>query len=77
MSTDHVFEDEGEGFPGVDDVVEGDDVGVFELLEERGLPDCGERRPLLFLQTDFLQRHRLPSQTKKVQNVFIFKPKFI
>lgn len=31
----HVFKDKGQGLAGVDDVVEDDDVGVFEALEER------------------------------------------
>ena len=53
------LEDEGERGLGVDDVVEGDDVGVLELLEEAGLPDGGERGALLFLQPDLLEGHHL------------------
>ena len=37
----HVFEDEHEFVFGVDDVVEGDDVFVFELFHEGDLADGG------------------------------------
>ena len=53
------LEDEGEGGLGVDDVMEGDDVGVLELLQEAGLPDGGEGGALLFLQPDLLEGHHL------------------
>ena len=47
--TYHILEDKGERLSRVDNVVEGDDVGVFELLQERRLPDGSERRALLLL----------------------------
>ncbi len=52
----------------MDDVVEGDDVGVLELLEQRRLPDGRERRPLLLLQADLLQSHNLVGQAGKQTN---------
>ena len=63
--THHVFKDEGERGLGVDDVVEGDDVGVLQLLEERGLPDGREGRALLLLQADLLQGDHLLRQADK------------
>jgi len=52
-----VLEHERERLARVDDVVEGDDVGVLELLEQGGLADRGARRALLMLQPDLLERH--------------------
>ena len=46
----------------MDDVVEGDDVGVLQLLQERSLPDGRERGSLLLLQPDLLQSHDLVGQ---------------
>lgn len=44
------------------DVVECDDVGVLQLLEEGGLPDGREGGALLLLETDLLQGHHLVRQ---------------
>ena len=49
----------------MDDVVEGDDVGVLQLLEERGLPDGREGRALLLLQPDLLQGNHLVRQAER------------
>ncbi len=65
VDTHDVFEDEGQGGLGVDDVMEGDDVDVLEFLEQGGLADGGERRALLLLEPDFLQRHHLLHQAEK------------
>ena len=48
-STHDVFEDKGERGLRVDDVVQGDDVGVLQLLQERRLTDSRERGSLLLL----------------------------
>ena len=50
-----VLEHERQRGLGVDDVVEGDNVGVFQLLQETRLADRGERRSFVLLQTDFLK----------------------
>lgn len=63
-SSHHIFEDESQRGLGVDNVVQRDDVGVFQLLEQRGLSDCGEGGALLLLQTDLLQRHHLVCQAE-------------
>lgn len=55
----HILEDEGEGVSGVHDVVQRDDVGVLQVLEQGRLPDGRERRALLLLQPDLLERHHL------------------
>jgi len=53
------LEDECESFSGVDNVVEGDDIGVFELFEQGRLPDGCERRSLLLLQSDLFKGNNL------------------
>ena len=42
-----VLEDERQGSPGVDDVVQGDNVHVLEVLEQGYLPNGGAGSPLL------------------------------
>lgn len=34
MITYHILKDKGEGLPSVNDVMEGDDIGMLELLQE-------------------------------------------
>ena len=60
--TYHIFKDECERALGVYDVVQDDDVGVLQLLQQAGLPDGGEGGSLLLLKPDLLQRHRLLRQ---------------
>ena len=55
----HVFEDERERVLRVHDIVQRDDVGVLELLEQRDLADRRARRALLVLQSDLRDRHVL------------------
>ena len=43
----------------VHDIVQRDDVGVLELLEQRDLADRRARRALLVLQSDLRDRHVL------------------
>lgn len=47
------------------DVVQGDDVGVLELLEQRRLADGRERRALFLLQADLLQGNHLVRKAGK------------
>ena len=53
----------------MNDVVQRDDVGVLQLLEERGLPDGREGRTLLLLQADLLQGDDLVCQAERRYNV--------
>ena len=53
-----VLEDERERLVRVDDVVQRDDVGVLELLEQRDLAYRRARRALLVLETDLFERHK-------------------
>ena len=57
-----VLEHQGQAGLGVDDVVEGHDVGVLQVLQQTRLPDGREGGPLLLLQPDLLQRHHLVGQ---------------
>ena len=50
-----ILEHEGEAGLGVDDVVEGDNVDVSQLLQETRLPDGGEGGPLFLLKSDLLE----------------------
>jgi len=45
----------------MDDVVEGDDVGVLQLLQQGRLPDGREWGALLLLQSDLLESDHLVS----------------
>ena len=68
LNTHHVLEDERQCVPDVDDVVQGNDVGVLQLLQQAGLPDGGEGGALLLLQSDLLQSHRLLRQAAGVRS---------
>ena len=57
-----VLEDQGQAGLGVDDVVEGHDVGVLQVLQETRLSDGREGGSLLLLQPDLLQSHHLLGQ---------------
>ena len=57
-----VLEHEGETGLGVDDVVERDDVGVLQVLQQTGLADSSEGGALLLLQPYLLQSHHLVGQ---------------
>ena len=71
--THHVFEDERQRRLCVYDVVQGDDVGVFELLEQRGLPDGREGGALLLLKTDLLQGDDLVRKALKRERKSAYK----
>ena len=49
-----ILEHEGQAGLGVDDVVQGHDVGVSQVFQQTGLPDGGEGCPLLLLESDLL-----------------------
>ena len=55
----HVLEHEGERGLGVNDVVEGDHVGVPQHPQQRRLADSRERATFFLLQRYFFQRHYL------------------
>lgn len=59
----HKLEDEHELVLGVDDVVEGDYVLVFQLLHERNLADRGRRRAFFRVEMDFLESDELTRLT--------------
>ena len=59
------LEDEGEAGLGVDDVVQGDDVGVAQLLQQARLADGREGGALLLLQPDLLQGHHLGEEEEE------------
>ena len=59
----HILKDEGEGTRGVDDVMEGDYVGMFEVLEQRDLSDGSAGGTFLMLQSNLLQGNKLTSDT--------------
>ena len=56
----HILKDEGEGAIGVDNVVQSDDVGVFEVFQQRDLSDGRAGRSFLVLQPYLLQSHQHP-----------------
>lgn len=58
-STHHIFKDKGQRLARVYDVVERDDVAVFQFFQQRGLANGGKGSPLLLLQPDLLERHPL------------------
>lgn len=60
--THHIFEHEGQGVPRVHDVVQRDDVGVLEVLEQRCFSDGREGSALLLLQADLLEGDHLVGQ---------------
>jgi hypothetical protein len=51
----HVFKDEHEFVFGVDDVLEGYDVVVFEFFHEGDFADCGGGGSFLRIEVDFLE----------------------
>ena len=55
----HVLEDEHQFVFRVDDIVEGDDALVLQLLHQRDLADGRRRRSLLRVKVDLLQGHHL------------------
>lgn len=59
----HVLKDKHERKRRVDDVVQGDDVGVFQVLQERDFSDGCTRSSFLVLETDILQRYYLACDT--------------
>lgn len=58
-STHHIFKDKGQRLARVDNVVQRDDVAVFQFFQQRGLANRGEGCSLLLLQANLLQRHPL------------------
>ena len=63
--THHILKDEGKRGFGVDDVVQRDNVGVLQLLEERCLSNGREGSALLLLQADLLQGDHLVRQAER------------
>jgi len=58
------LEDQVEAPVVLEDVLEGDDVRVLELLEERDLPERGRRHTLVLeLEPDLLHRHKVSRDT--------------
>ena len=55
----HVFEDEHELVLRVDDIVQGHDILVLQLLHQRDFPYGCRRCALLRVKVDFFQRHEL------------------
>ena len=51
----HVFKDEHELVFGVDNVLEGDDVVVFEFFHEGDFADCGGGSAFLGIEVDFFE----------------------
>lgn len=58
------LEDENELCLAVDDIVQANDVGVFELFHQGDLTDCCGRCPLLGIQVNFLEGHDLVGSTR-------------
>lgn len=64
----HIFEYESERGLCMNNVVQCDDVCVFELLEQRSLSDGREWSAFLFLETNLLQSYNLVCQTERKAN---------
>jgi len=53
----HVFKDEHELVFSVNDVLEGDDVVMFEFFHEGDFADCGGGRAFFGIEMDFFEGH--------------------
>ena len=66
--TYNIFKNKSQRVFGVNYVMKGNNVVVFELFEKGSLADGGERRSFLFLQSYLFQRHNLECQTENENN---------
>jgi hypothetical protein len=57
----HIFEDQHELVLGMNDIVEADDVLVFQLLHQRDLADCGRGCAFFGIEVDLFQSYQFPS----------------